>query len=78
MKSSWNIFLINTRGTEIFRAYGYSKQRQLGKLFSLLTAEGQLATSFAEKCNIFYKGLFSEPPETEPIDWNESRLSMHY
>jgi hypothetical protein len=43
-----------------------------------LIAEGQSATSFAEKCNIFYKGLFPEPPEAEPIDWNESRLLMHY
>jgi hypothetical protein len=70
--------LTNARGAEIFRAYGYSKQRQLGKLPSLLTAEGQPATSFAEKCNVFYKKLFPEPPEAEPIDWNESRPSMHY
>ena len=78
MKSLWDTFLINTRGTEVFRAYGYSKQRQLGKLPSLLTAEGQPATSFAEKCNVFYRGLFPEPPEAEPIDWNESRPLMHY
>jgi Reverse transcriptase (RNA-dependent DNA polymerase) len=78
IKSSWDTFLTNARGAEVFRAYGYSKQRQLGKLPSLLTAEGQPATSFAEKCNVFYKGLFPEPPEAEPIDWNESRPSMHY
>jgi hypothetical protein len=40
MKNSWDTFLINARGAEIFRAYGYSKQRQLGKLPSLLTMEG--------------------------------------
>jgi hypothetical protein len=78
MKSSWDIFLTNTRGTEVFRAYGYSKQRQLGKLPSLLIAKGQPATFFAEKCNVFYKGLFPKPPEAEPIDWNELRPLMHY
>jgi hypothetical protein len=70
--------LTNTRDTEVFRAYGYSKQRQLGKLPSLLTAEGQPATSFAEKCNVFYRELFPEPPEAESIDWNELRPLMHY
>jgi hypothetical protein len=40
--------------------------------------EGQSATSFAEKCNVFYKGLFLEPSEAEFINWNELRLSMHY
>jgi hypothetical protein len=78
MKNSWDTFLINARGAEVFRAYGYSKQRQLGKFPSLLTAEGQSATSFAEKCNVFYRGLFLEPPEAELIDWNESRPLMHY
>jgi hypothetical protein len=78
MKNSWDTFLINARGAEVFRAYGYNKQRQLGKLPSLLIAEGQPATSFAEKCNVFYRGLFPEPPEAEPIDWNELRPSMHY
>jgi hypothetical protein len=78
MKNSWDTFLINAREAEVFRVYGYNKQRQLGKLSSLLIAEGQPATSFAEKCNVFYRGLFPEPPETKPIDWNESRPSMHY
>jgi hypothetical protein len=55
-----------------------NKQRQLGKLPSLQTAESQSATSFAEKCDVFYKGLFPEPPEAEPINWNVSRPSMHY
>ena len=68
MKNSWDTFLINAREAKIFRAYGYNKQRQLGKLPSLLTAKGQPATSFAEKCNIFYKGLFPEPPKTKPIN----------
>jgi hypothetical protein len=78
MKNSWNTFLTNARGIEIFRAYGYNKQKQLGKLPSLLTAEGQPATSFAKKCNIFYRELFPEPPKTKPINWNESKPSMHY
>jgi hypothetical protein len=43
-----------------------------------LTAEGQSATSFTEKYNIFYRGLFPKPPEAEPIDWIESRPSIHY
>jgi hypothetical protein len=43
-----------------------------------LIAEGQSATSFTEKCNVFYRELFPEPLEAEPIDWNELRLSMHY
>jgi hypothetical protein len=25
MKNSWDTFLINARGTEVFRAYGYNK-----------------------------------------------------
>jgi hypothetical protein len=25
MKNSWDTFLINTRGVEVFRAYGYNK-----------------------------------------------------
>jgi hypothetical protein len=40
IKSLWDIFLTNARGAEVFRAYDYSKQRQLNKLPSLLTAEG--------------------------------------
>jgi hypothetical protein len=70
--------LTNARGTEIFRAYGYSKQRQLSKLFSLLTAKGQPATFFAEKCNVFYRKLFLESPEAELINWNELRPLMYY
>jgi hypothetical protein len=68
MKNLWDIFLTNARGAEVFRVYDYSKQRQLGKLPSLLTAEGQSATSFVEKCNVFYRGLFPEPSKAEPID----------
>jgi hypothetical protein len=68
MKNSWDTFLINARGTEVFRAYGYNKQRQLGKFSSLLIAKGQPATFFAEKCNVFYKGLFPEPPKAKPIN----------
>jgi hypothetical protein len=27
MKNSWDTFLTNAQGAEVFRAYGYSKQR---------------------------------------------------
>jgi hypothetical protein len=40
--------------------------------------ESQSATSFTEKCNIFYKGLFPEPPKAEPIDWNGLKSLIHY
>jgi hypothetical protein len=68
IKSSWDTFLTNARGAKVFRAYGYNKQRQLDKLPNLLTAEDQPATSFAKKCNVFYRGLFPEPPKAEPIN----------
>ena len=63
----WNEFLANARGAEVFRANGYCKQKQLGKLSSLQTESGQPAISFAEKCEVFLKGLFPEPPISAPI-----------
>jgi hypothetical protein len=74
----WNEFLANTRGAEVFRANRYCKQRQLGKLPSLRTESGQPAISFTEKCEVFLKGLFPEPPSSAPIQWNGYLPSRTY
>ena len=71
--SSWNSFLENAQGKEIFKAFSYTKNKLVPRLpmlsYSDQTSQEKTAISFQEKCHAFMTTLFPIPPSSDPIDW---------
>lgn len=72
--SCWNSFLENAQDKEIFKAFDYTKQKQVQRL-PLLKYQNQesrerTAVSFTEKAQALFTTLFQKPPDSEPIDWS--------
>jgi hypothetical protein len=72
--SHWNKFLENAKEKDIFKTYKYTKFQRTEKL-PTITADGQKAVNFKQKCNIFLKIMFPEPPITDAINWNNYRAN---
>jgi hypothetical protein len=72
--SHWNKFLENAKEKDIFKIYKYTKFQRVEKL-PIIVEEGQKVVNFEEKCNIFLKIMFPDPPITDAINWNNYRAS---
>jgi hypothetical protein len=68
-QKSWNEFLINAQGKEIFKAFQYVKMRRIEKLPTIkcsIKNQEIAATKFEDKCKTFIYILFPQPPEIKP------------
>jgi hypothetical protein len=62
----------------VFKTYKYTKSQRIKKL-PVITSNGQKAVIFKEKCSIFLKILFPEPPTaSESINWNNYRANRKW
>jgi hypothetical protein len=63
-----NNFLENAKEKDVLKAYKYTKFQCIEKPPKIIS-NGQKAVAFEEKCSIFLKTMFPEPPTTvESID----------
>ena len=70
---SWNSFLSNAYGNEIFKAFQFTKMRKTQKLPIIqykIGSRNLSAKNFEEKCKAFIHVLFLKPPEIFPFDWS--------
>lgn len=70
----WNSFLENAQDKEIFKAFSYTKQKQVQRLPILkyqnhAEAQESTAVTFPEKAHALFTTLFQKPPDSLPIDW---------
>ena len=65
----WNKFLENAEGKDIFKAFQYTKPRRIEKL-PILQNQDKTAITFEQKCETFMTVLFSKPPQSETVRWD--------
>jgi ribonuclease HI len=69
---SWDKFLMEAQGTDVFKALKYTKMRRVEKLPIIqykIADKNESAINFQEKCKAFQYILFPKPPESEPPNW---------
>jgi len=78
-QESWSTFLSEAKGTEIFKAYRYTKPRTIERLPPLQLGDKR-AIDFKDKCGILKEAMFPIPPSLEgieepqtqdPLEWPE-------
>ena len=69
-QNHWNIFLENEDSAFIFKALKYTKGYQSAHLPMIRDKNGDLKSSFADKCNTLRTELFVTPPMAPELDWS--------
>ena len=68
----------NAIGKEIFKAFNYIKFNRVEKLPIIKYSDNnqeKTAIIFSQKCEVFMKVLFINPPQIEPVKWNNYKKS---
>ena len=74
----WDRFLEKEDPQTIFKAMTYTKESQIQHIPPILSAEGNLETSFVGKAKAFRNSLFPPPPKADPIDWDNYRIQSTF
>ncbi len=72
--TSWSTFLQGAAEKDVFTAYHYTKPRKIEKI-PPLKHEDQLGITFQDKCSIFLKAMFPNPPKTAETELSEDNES---